>query len=78
MIDDQHQNLTTPATYPINAHSGQNQPDNFDEIFEAKAYLGKIFEGEMVNRTLPTTLLEIFCKSIFNSKINVKSPDNNI
>ena len=26
---------------PINAHSGQNQPDNFDEIFLLKAWLAK-------------------------------------
>ena len=26
---------------PINAHSGQKQPGNFDEIFQAKVYVGK-------------------------------------
>ena len=34
---------------------------------------GKIFEGEILIRTLPTTLLQIFCKFISNSKIIVKS-----
>ena len=51
---------------PINAHSGQNQPDNF--------------EGEMLTKTLPTTLLQIFCKIIPKSKVIVKSitdPDDN-
>ena len=27
--------------WPIGAHSGQKQPDNFGEIFQAKAELGK-------------------------------------
>ena len=26
---------------PINAHSGQNQPDNFEEIFQILAQLAK-------------------------------------
>ena len=42
--------------------------------------IGKIFEGEMLIRTLPTTLLQIFCKIILNSKVIVKSiidPDDN-
>ena len=40
----------------------------------------KIFEGEMLIRTLPTTLLQIFCNISCNSKVIVKSiidPDNN-
>ena len=32
----------------------------------------KIFQGEMLFRTLPTTLLQIFCKIILNSKVIVK------
>ena len=41
---------------------------------------GKIFEGEMLNRTQTTTLLEIFCKIILNFQNIVKSikdPDDN-
>ena len=30
-----------PLHLPINAHSGQNQPDNFDGILQAKAKLVK-------------------------------------
>ena len=40
----------------------------------------KIFEGEMLIRTLSTTLLQIFCKIILNSEVIVKSiidPDDN-
>ena len=40
----------------------------------------KIFEGELLIRTLPTTLLQIFCKISCNSKVIVKSiidPDDN-
>ena len=33
----------------------------------------KIFQGEMIFRTLPTTLLQIFCKIIPNFKDIVKS-----
>ena len=39
-----------------------------------------IFEGEILIKTLPTILLEIFCKIIFSSKdivISVTDPDNN-
>ena len=32
----------------------------------------KTFEGEMLIRTLPTTLLQIFCKIILNFKVIVK------
>ena len=42
--------------------------------------MGKIFEGEILIRTLPTILLEIFCKIILNPKVIVKSihdPDDN-
>ena len=42
--------------------------------------IGKIFEGEMLIRTLPTTLLQIFCKRIPNSEDINKSvivPDDN-
>ena len=35
--------------------------------------MGKIFEGEMLIRTLPTTLLQIYCKIIPNSDVIVKS-----
>ena len=35
--------------------------------------MGKIFEGEMVMRTVRTTLLQIFCKIILISKVIIKS-----
>ena len=46
-----------------------------------KAVLGKIFDAEMSIRTLPTTLLQIFCKIILISKVIIKSiidADDNI
>ena len=46
----------------------------------SKSVFGKIFEGEMLIRTLPTTLLQIFCKISFNPKVIVRStidPDDN-
>ena len=64
----------------INAHSCcQKQSDNFDESFKQKQNW-KIFEGEMLIRTLAVTLLQMFCKITVNSKIIVKSmldPDVN-
>ena len=42
--------------------------------------VGKIFEGGMLIRILPTTPLQIFCKIILNSQVIVKSiigPDDN-
>ena len=35
-------------------------------------YVGKIFEGVMLNRILQTTLLQIFCEIIFNSDVIAK------
>ena len=40
-----------------------------------------MFEGEMLVRILPTTLLQLFCKIILNFQVIVKSilnPDNNL
>ena len=66
---------------PINAYSGQNQPVKFDEIFlPFKSLIGKLFEGEMLFRTLPISLLQIFSKIILNSKDSAKGildPDDN-
>ena len=42
--------------------------------------IGKLFKGEMLFRTLSTTLFQIFSKIILNSKVSVKSildPDDN-
>ena len=35
------------------------QSDNFSEIVHTEAYFGRQFEGEILRRTTPTTLLEI-------------------
>ena len=40
----------------------------------------KVFEGKLLIKIIPSTLLLIFCKTDFNSKDMVKSitdPDNN-
>ena len=55
--------MIDPLTLTV---SSQTQPDNFDQI-KSDIILGKIFEGEMLIRTLLTTLLRIFLKIIFNS-----------
>ena len=63
---------------PINAHSSQKQSDDFDETLWAKVKLEELYSGN-VFRTLPTTLIQIFCK-IVNSKCIIKStidPDKN-
>ena len=47
---------------------------------KAKSKVQKIFEGEILIRILPTTLLQIFCKIILYSKVINKSmvhPDDN-
>ena len=46
-----------------------------------KSIIRKIFDGEMLNKIIPTTLLQIFCETIINSKVIVKSiedPDDNV
>ena len=60
--------------------SGQKRSVSYDEILKAKAYLEKIFEAEVLFRTLPAIPLQIFCKMILNSKVITRSiidPDNN-
>ena len=37
----------------IGAHSRQNQPDNFDEIFQAKAELGKFLKEKCSSEYYP-------------------------
>ena len=39
----------------------------------SKCIVRKIFDGEMLIRTYPTTLPEMFCKIILNFKVMVKS-----
>ena len=74
--------LTSPVTVyqTINAYSGQRQSGDSNTISQKKKIIGKIFEGEMLIRKLPTTLLQIFLKNIFNSKITrncISDPDDN-
>ena len=52
--------------------SGQNRPDYFVDIFLTKAFLSKIFEGEMFIRILPTTLLQIFCENLLYFQVIFK------
>ena len=53
--------------------SGQNRPDYFVDIFLTKAFLSKIFQGEMFIRILPTTLLQIFCENLLYFQVILKS-----
>ena len=49
--------------------------------FCRKSKFKKIFDGEISMRRLPTTLLQIFCKTILNFKVIVKNiidPDDNV
>ena len=49
-------------------------------IFGKPKSYSKIFDGEMSVRTVPTTLLQIFCKTILTFKVIVKGiidPDDN-
>ena len=57
----------------IGTQSGQNRPDNFVDIFLKKAFLSKLFEGEMFIRILPTTLLQIFCENLLYFQVILKS-----
>ena len=61
------------STYPIGTQSGQNRPDYFVDIFLTKAFLSKIFEGEMFIRILPTTLLQIFCENLLYNQVIFRS-----
>ena len=58
---------------PIGTQSGQNRPDYFVDIFLTKAFLSKIFEGEMFIRIFPTTLLQIFCENLLYFQVIFKS-----
>ena len=53
--------------------SSQKQPDNIGEFFQPKAYLCKMFEGELFIRSISTTPLQIVCKIILNFQVIVKS-----
>ena len=37
-----------------------------------ESIIGILFEGEMIIRTLPTTLLQMYCKMMLNSQVIVK------
>ena len=58
---------------PLIPTAAKKQPDNFDQILPGKGIVRKIFDGEMLVRTYPTTLPQMFCKIIFNFKVMVKS-----
>ena len=63
---------TCANTQLINIYSSQMQPDTFGGIFKVKVELGKIFEGEIIIRKLPSTIFQIFCKIMFDSKVLIK------
>ena len=52
--------------YPLKLTEAKNQPDNFNEIFLEKAYMGlylkKIYESEHYQQLF----FELFCKIILN------------
>ena len=64
----------------IDVHSGWKQSGNFNEMFWQMHYWKKIFEEQTLLNSLPTTLLQIFCKIIHKSEVIGKSimdPDDN-
>ena len=61
---------------PLNTCSGEKSARQFPWNLLGKSIIKKIFDGEIVIRTLPTTLLQIFCKIIVISKFIFKNPDN--
>ena len=61
------------ASPKATSHIGQNRPDYFVDIFLTKAFLSKLFEGEMFIRILPTTLLQIFRENLLYFQVIFKS-----
>ena len=64
----------------MHAHNRQNNLEKSRLNLSGESLVGKIFEGEMLMITLPTTLLRIFRETILNCQDNVKSiidPENN-
>ena len=47
---------------PINAHSGQNQPDNFDEIFQVLAQLAKYLKEKCLSEHYQQLSFKYFVK----------------
>ena len=57
---------------PINAHSGQNQPDNFDEIFQAKAELAKFLKEKCSLEYYPQVSFKYSVKIFLIQKLSSK------
>ena len=66
MIKDGKEKVWTCLCYCLRACCWQRQNSGrvFGEILEKNAYLAEIFDGEMLNITIITTLLQIFSKII--------------
>ena len=60
--------LTVPLE-PINAHSDQKQPDKFDKIFQAKAYLGKYLKEKYFSDQYQQLSFKYFVKSLSTPKL---------
>ena len=61
-------------------HWQLKQPNGFGDIFQSKAFFVKMFEGDMIIRTIPVSVLQIFCKIIVNFEVFIKgiiSSDDN-
>ena len=52
--------LTVPGE--LNAHSGQNQPDNFGETFQVKAYLEKYLKEKYLSEQYQQLSIKYFVK----------------
>ena len=53
-------------------HSGQNRPDDFENILDKKAFFMRTFEEEMLIRSHTTTLIQIFCELLLNYQVIFK------
>ena len=72
--------IAMSKTWYINAPSGKKQSGNLGKIFHVKNIL-KMLNRVMSIKTIPTTLYEIFCKSIIHFLVLVKiikDPDDKI
>ena len=58
---------------PINAHGGQKIPENLDKMYVAGKSIARKIIGEMLIKSLPTTLLQIFHRIILKSQVTVRS-----
>ena len=63
----------TSVVNPFTLRAAKRWPDNLGNIFLAKHFFGKIFEGEILSVSQTTILLQIFCELLLDSQVIFKS-----